>query len=517
MTFRKLKKTLVATVIAVAMSLSGFSTVAAEEVVTEDYIIESDNTFTDEALMIAEANAEHTETISYYVHQQGYGDTTAVTAGEVAGNAGTNKRLEAFYLTRTSAETSEIEGDIRYQAHCQSVGWTDWVTDGAMAGTSGKSKRMEAIKIELTGELAEQFDIYYKTYMSNCGWLDWAKNGELSGTEGYGATIEAVMVLLVVKDSENAPQQGRYASITPEKMNDISYSGHVQTYGDLDAVSNGATLGTTGKAKRLEALKVKVSHEADEIYGTVKYSVHCQTYGWMGEVSEKKLAGTTGQSKRLEAITVSLSGDLATYCDVYYRVHCQRLGWLGWAKNGAKAGTAGYSYRMEAIQIKIVPKGSAAPGKTSGCYYDSSDKSTALPGYALLEPYLDDIIAKYTNSSMTKEQKLRALYDYSRTSFTYVTLSNDCPPEFLFHEYYAYQRVTTGTGNCYGVNFLFGHLAKKIGYTDVKFFKGYVLRSRAPHGWVEIDGLIYDPELHWKNGREFFGVKNFDPYDYYYN
>lgn len=61
MTFRKLKKTLVATVIAVAMSLSGFSTVAAEEVVTEDYIIESDNTFTDEALMIAEANAEHTD------------------------------------------------------------------------------------------------------------------------------------------------------------------------------------------------------------------------------------------------------------------------------------------------------------------------------------------------------------------------------------------------------------------------------------------------------------------------
>lgn len=502
---------------AFSMIFGGFNTMAAETGDMPQDTVAEESVFVDEAEMIDAVNSEHTEKISYYVHQQSYGDTTPVQAGEVAGNTGTNKRLEAFYITRESAGTSDIEGSITYSAHSQSVGWTEWVTDGKMAGTQGKSKRMEAIKIDLTGELKETFDIYYKTYMSNCGWLDWAKNGEISGTVGYGATIEGVMILLVVKDSENAPTAGRYASITPDNMNDIYYSGHVQTYGDLAQVSNGASLGTTGKAKRLEALKVRVSHGGGEIYGTVKYSVHCQTYGWMDEVTENKLAGTTGEAKRLEAITVTLSGDLATYCDVYYRVHCQRLGWLGWAKNGEKAGTAGYAYRMEAMQIKILPKGSAAPGNAKGCYYDKNDKSTALPGYAKLEPYLDDIIARYTNSSMTKEEKLRALYDYSRTSFTYKTLSNDCPPEFLFHEYYAYQRVTTGQGNCYGVNFLFGHLAKKIGYDDVKFYKGYVLQSRAPHGWVEIDGLIYDPELHWKNGISFYGVKNFELYPYYYN
>lgn len=478
---------------------------------------ENNNTFADEAQLIQAANSEHSETIAYYVHQQSYGTTEPVGAGEVAGHCGTNKRLEAFYITRDSAQISDIEGDITYSVHCQSYGWMEWVTDGVLAGTMGDSKRLEAIKIDLTGELKDKFDIYYKTYMSNCGWLDWAKNGEISGTVGYGATIEGIMVLLVLKDSENAPTRGRYQNITTENMNDIYYSGHVQTYGDLALVSNGASLGTTGKSKRLEALKVRVSHGSDEIYGTVKYSVHCQTYGWMGEVTENKLAGTTGESKRLEAITVTLSGDLATYCDVYYRVHCQRVGWLDWAKNGAKAGTAGYGYRMEAMQIKIVPKGSKAPGSTANCYYDKNEAPAETAGYKLLEPYLDNILAQCTNANMTKEEKLKAVYDYSRTHFEYETLSNDCPPNFLFHEYYAYQLATTGKGNCYGVNFLFGHLVKKIGYEDVKFYKGYVCQTRDPHGWVEINGLIYDPQLHWKNGFSFFGIKNKEIFTYHYN
>ena len=469
----------------------------------------------DEATLIEAANAEHNEVISYYVHQQCYGDTMPVKAGEVAGNCGTNKRLEAFYITRTSANVSEYEGNIRYQAHCQSVGWTDWVTDGKLAGTSGKSKRMEAVKIELTGELAEKFDIYYKTYMSNCGWLDWTKNGEISGTVGFGATIEGIQILLVLKGSEYAPSEGRYPNITMDNMNDISYMGHVQSYGDMSMVSNGKRLGTTGKGKRLEAIKIKLSHGSNQMYGTVKYSVHCQTYGWMDEVSENIVAGTNGQAKRLEAISISLSGDIANYCDIYYRVHCQTYGWLDWAKNGGNAGTAGYSKRIEAIEIKILPKGSKAPGNTSKCYYDIN-KNVVTNGYLKLEPHLDDIISKCTNSSMTKEEKLRACYDYVGKNITYRTLSNDCPSNFKYHEYYAYQTVISGSGNCYGMNFLFGHLAKKLGY-DVKFYKGYVGTRRDPHGWVEIEGLIYDPELEYANNVNLYGISNFDVYIYRYD
>lgn len=491
--------------------------VYANEYSEEEMLIEDDNkTFEDEAQIIAAANAEHNEKISYYVHQQSYGDTIPVGSGEVSGNCGTNKRLEAFYITRTTALDSDIDGSITYCAHSQSVGWTDWVTDGKMAGTSGKSKRMEAVKIQLTGELAGKFDIYYKTYMSNCGWLDWAKNGEISGTIGYGATIEGIQILLVVKGSENSPTQGRYPNITPDNMNDIFYSGHVQTYGDLNEVSNGKRLGTMGQGKRLEAIKVRMSHGSDEMYGTIKYTVHCQTYGWRTEANENTFAGTKGEAKRVEAISIRLVGDIANYCDIYYRVHSQTFGWMDWAMNGANAGTAGYGKRLEAIEIKILPKGSAAPGPTKDSYYDKA-VTNITDGYVMLEPYLDNIVAKYTNANMTKEQKLKALYDYVRTNYTYRTLSNSCPSNFLYHEYYAYQTVTSGSGNCYGMNFLFGHLAKKVGYDDVEFIKGYVGTRRDPHGWVEIGGLIYDPELHYANGVNLFGVKNGSPYLYYKN
>lgn len=489
----------------------------AEELDDEYQISSETNIIVDEAQMIDAANSEHSETISYYVHQQNIGDTTAVGAGGVAGKTGTGNRLEALYLKRTSASKSDVTGSIRYSAHCQDIGWTKWSYDGAIAGTTGKSKRMEAVKIELTGEMKNKYDIYYKTYMSNCGWLDWTKNGEISGTSGYGAVIEGIQVLLVLKDSKNAPVCGRYSYLSPENTNNIYYSGHVQDYGDIAAVSNGAVLGTTGQSKRLEGITVKLSHSSNQVYGTLKYRVHIQDYGWIDEVSENKFAGTTGESKRLEAVSITLSGDIAKYYDIYYRTHVQNFGWLDWAKNGDNAGSAGYSYRMEAVQIKILPKGSVAPGKMANAYYDKNDKPAQTQGYQLLVPYLDTIISKNTNDSMTQEQKLRALYDYVKNDINYYTLTNDCPSNFLWHEYYAYQTVTTDRGNCYGYNYLFGHLALRLGYTDVKFFKGSVQEQRYPHGWVTINGMIYDPELAWRCDYlvSFFGISNNSPYPYY--
>ena len=49
-------------------------------------------------------------------------------------------------------------------------------------------------------------------------------------------------------------------------------------------------------------------------------------------------------------------------------MHIQKHGWLGWAKNGEKAGSAGCKFRMESIQIRLVPKGEAAPGSTANAY-----------------------------------------------------------------------------------------------------------------------------------------------------
>ena len=147
---------------------------------------------------------------------------------------------------------------------------------------------------------------------------------------------------------------------------DVSYKTHVQTFGWQDWAANGASAGTTGLAKRLEAIQIKTSAPASQ--GGIRYKTHVQTYGWLDWVSDGASSGTTGEAKRLEAIQIELTGALATQYDVYYRVHAQTFGWLDWACNGASAGSAGYAKRLEAIQIVLVPKGGKAPGSTAAPY-----------------------------------------------------------------------------------------------------------------------------------------------------
>ena len=94
---------------------------------------------------------------------------------------------------------------------------------------------------------------------------------------------------------------------------------------------------------------------------TISYRTHVQSIGWQNPVTNGVMSGTTGEAKRLEAIRIELTGTISSYYDVYYRVHAQSYGWMGWAKNGETAGTAGLGKRLEAIQICLVEKGSDAP------------------------------------------------------------------------------------------------------------------------------------------------------------
>ncbi len=134
----------------------------------------------------------------------------------------------------------------------------------------------------------------------------------------------------------------------------VSYRTHVQTYGWQDWKVNGATAGTSGKAKRLESLQVKLS--VLPCPGGIEYRTHVQTYGWQDWKANGDLAGTTGKAKRLEAIQIRLTGEMANRYDVYYRVHAETYGWLAWVKNGEVSGTEGRAKRLEALQIMILPK-----------------------------------------------------------------------------------------------------------------------------------------------------------------
>ena len=300
--------------------------------------------------------------VSYQTHVQDIGWQDYVMNGATSGTSGQSKRLEAIRI-----KLNGISGGIEYKTHVQDIGWQDWVSNDVLSGTSGQSRRLEAIRIRLTGEAANLYDVYYRVHAQNVGWMDWAKNGESSGTAGFSYRLEAIEVVLV-KKGDPAPGSTAAPFIgpnTPEPVGDtVSYKTHVQDIGWMDYVSNGETSGTSGQAKRMEAIQIKLQNMA----GGIEYCTHVQDYGWMNWVSNGALSGTSGESKRLEAIAIRLTGEAANKYDVYYRVHAQNFGWLDWAMNGNPAGTAGYAYRLEAIEIVLVPKGYPAPGYTEKAF-----------------------------------------------------------------------------------------------------------------------------------------------------
>lgn len=316
--------------------------------------------------------------VQYKTHVQTYGWQDWVTDGAVSGTSGQAKRLEGINIALKNAPydggisyTAHVQ-TYGWQADMDDV--NSWTANGDMAGTSGEAKRLEAIKIQLTGEMADHYDVYYRVHAQTYGWLGWAKNGESAGSSGYGKRLEAIQIVLVEKGGA-APgddYQG-VISTTSEAMHakevTVSYSTHVQTYGWQSTVSNGLMAGTSGLAKRLEGIKISLSNTDHS--GGIAYTTHVQTYGWQQDANDSSnwfqngdMAGTSGEAKRLEAICIKLTGNMAEYYDVYYRVHIQTYGWLGWTKNGAAAGSEGLGKRLEGIQIVLVNKGEAAPSDT---------------------------------------------------------------------------------------------------------------------------------------------------------
>ena len=160
----------------------------------------------------------------------------------------------------------------------------------------------------------------------------------------------------------------------------VRYKTHVQTYGWQSYVYDGVMSGTSGEAKRLEGIQIKLGNNAMEYDLGVEYRTHIQKYGWESTwKSNNQFSGTSGEGKRLEAIQIRLTGADADKFDVWYRVHAQSYGWLGWAKNGQEAGTAGQSKRLEGIEILVLPKGQT-PSKGIIGYsyvdYGKNSKST---------------------------------------------------------------------------------------------------------------------------------------------
>ena len=135
-----------------------------------------------------------------------------------------------------------------------------------------------------------------------------------SGTNSTSLSASAGMPSAEISSSTEAKQSATTV--------DVSYKTHVQTFGWQDLATNGASSGTTGLAKRLEAIQIKTSAPASQ--GGIRYKTHVQTYGWLDWVSNGASSGTTGEAKRLEAIQIELTGALATQTPLHPRQHRRR-------------------------------------------------------------------------------------------------------------------------------------------------------------------------------------------------
>ena len=319
--------------------------------------------------------------INYRAHVQDIGWMDYVKSGKTAGTVGQGKRMEALEIDLVSGKKSMI----KYRAHAQSKGWMGWVNSGGMAGTTNEAKRIEAVQIKLTGAYEKLYDIYYRAHISQAGWMGWAKNGDTAGSEGYAMQMEAIEIKLVKKG-----QTIKDAAMPSAKMPDLRYKGHVQNIGWQDWVAAGKTGGTTGEAKRLEAMVVELKnfHGGDGI----RYMAHVAQEGWHGWTTSGKVAGTTGKARAIEAVRIELIGYMNSFYDVYYRLHVKGHGWLGWAKNGEIAGTTGGGTRAEGIQIKLVVKDTAF-NRQGEPYIDQTPKQ-ADPGNSSIDTRINEFISE---------------------------------------------------------------------------------------------------------------------------
>ncbi|MDT2756577.1 L,D-transpeptidase family protein [Enterococcus asini] len=265
------------------------------------------------------------------------------------------------------------ESVLEFRGHYSQAGWSseEFAGEEAFATTTNHENALEALELRLKENLQDEYTIYYQVYTPEFGWLGWAKNGESAGSTGFGYEIEKINIRILpvtdadlTNDVEAFKEQTLKAMAAQEAVSaSVEYQAHVENIGWQNFVKDGATAGTTGLARQVEALSMKLNLQGVE--GSIEYRSHIENLGWSAYSRDGTVSGTTGRNFQLEALQVRLVGEVAQQYDVYYRAHVQEVGWLGWAKNDGVAGTTGFNYRIEAYEVKLVKKGGGAPGNTN--------------------------------------------------------------------------------------------------------------------------------------------------------
>lgn len=407
---------------------------------------------------------------------------------EIVGQTGKSRSLQALRIGFEG-----IDGDVEVQAHVADIGWQGAVADGKMAGTTGQNKAIQAVRLKLTGEVSQNYDIYYSVHVATYGWLGWAKNGEDAGTVGLGKQAEAVRVMLVAKNGGAVPVSDSPACINAPS---IAVEARVDGLGWQPAVGNGAIAGTTGRGLSLQALKTS----ADSVVGGgISCSVHMSNIGWKEWASSGVVAGVSEGTGTIEAIRFSLSGGLATYFDVWYRAHVANMGWLDWTSNGAVAGTTGYSSGIQAVQIKLIPKGSSAPGPAQTAYINGSFAQPFAAANAMQRRVVDRCYATPSPGGGLCAMWVSQVFNSASLGYAEYNACdyywNDCQYSKPFPIKVG-MIVAVPSHNHTSAGSIWGHVAVYIGDGKVMDNVGWI-RTMSLNDWLSYYGTTYTPKWGW--------------------
>ena len=286
---------------------------------------------------------------TYRAHCENAGWFDAVRDRQTAGSIGFGARLEAFKISPPKGlELTVIAhiqdyGDRTYRNIKASANSGEGSSENdPIIGTVGEALRLEGFMINVTkreGNLVGT-TLYYRTHVQNIGWTDWVKEGEYSGTKGQGLRVEAIEIKLVVSQDLS----------TSKNSNGIIYQAHVKDYGWLPIAHDGQIAGTTGQARRIEAIRFVDLPDGLVVDGTV----HCQDIGDVTATNIKKntivTLGTVGEGRRAEAITLTEHSN-STGKRLCYQAHVENIGWTNVCHSGELCGTKGKGQRLEAVKI----------------------------------------------------------------------------------------------------------------------------------------------------------------------
>ena len=258
--------------------------------------------------------------IQYEAHVSNIGWMNSKRDGSTAGTTGQSKSVEDL---KVSILNPVEDGSVQINANVSGVGWQGWDTPSASeGGTTGQGRAVEAVRLRLTGSLAKDYDVYYRVHASNIGWMAWARDGEEAGTTGMSCSLEAVQIKLIKKGASH-PDTSGYSHL---EIPSVTYSSQVKGAWQ-NSVSAGEVSGTTGQGISITGFSAKTT---SSVAGGIKYQLHLSNVGWTSGKTNGEQLSSTAETNSVEAIKISLSGDLATYFDVWYRVHVDNVGWLGW-------------------------------------------------------------------------------------------------------------------------------------------------------------------------------------------